>query len=291
MGESSTIGVLLAWAKQALDQAGVENASQESRWLVAHALGVEQHHLASRAEQPVADGTREQAEALVSRRSAREPLQYILGTQEFCGLEFHVTPAVLIPRPETELLVQEALRVVDFNKEAVLVDVGTGSGCVGVTLATILGKTRVLAVDRSPEALAVAKANGERHGVGDRIEWVEGDLLLSLRDRGLAGKVDVIVSNPPYIAETDWLDLQPEVRDFEPRSALIGGPTGTEFHERLLRESMEFLAPGGTLVMEIGQGQLPVVQRMAEQTGGYEALRAVKDEAGIERVVILQRVE
>jgi len=291
MAESLTIGGLLAWAKQALDQAGVEHASQESRWLVAHALGVEQHQLASRAEQPVADGMREQAEALVSRRSLREPLQYILGTQEFCGLEFHVTPAVLIPRPETELLVQEALRVVDFNKEAVLVDVGTGSGCVAVTLATILGNARVVAVDRFPEALAVAKGNGERHGVGDRIEWVEGDLLLSLRERGLAGKADVIVSNPPYIAETDCLGLQPEVREFEPRTALIGGPTGTEFHERLLRESMEFLVPGGTLVMEIGQGQLPAVQRVAEQIGGYEALRAVKDEAGIDRVVILQRVE
>jgi len=291
MTESSTIGALLAWAKQALEQAGVENASQESRWLVAHALGWEQHHLASKAEQPVADGMRMQVEALVSRRSAREPLQYILGTQEFCGLEFHVTPAVLIPRPETELLVQEALRVVAFNQEAVLVDVGTGSGCVAVTLATILGKARVVAVDRSPEALAVAKDNAERHGIVDRIEWVEGDLLVSLRDRDLAGKVEVIVSNPPYIAETDWVGLQPEVREFEPRSALVSGPTGTEFHERLLRDSKEFLAPGGTLVMEIGQGQLPAVQRIAEQVGGYEALRAVKDEAGIERIVILHRVE
>lgn len=291
MTESSTIGALLAWAKQALEQAGVENASQESRWLVAHALGLEQHHLASKAEQPVADGMRVQVKALVSRRSLREPLQYILGTQEFCGLEFHVTPAVLIPRPETELLVQEALRVVAFNQEAVLVDVGTGSGCVAVTLATILGKARVVGVDRSPEALAVAKDNAERHGIVDRIEWVEGDLLVSLRERDLAGKVEVIVSNPPYIAEMDWVGLQPEVREFEPRSALVSGPTGTEFHERLLRDSKEFLAPGGTLVMEIGQGQLPAVQRIAEQVGGYEALRAVKDEAGIERIVILHRVE
>jgi len=291
MAESSTIGALLAWARQALEQAGVENALQESRWLVAHVLGWEQHQLASKAEQPVADDMREQAEALVSRRSAREPLQYILGTQEFCGLEFHVTPAVLIPRPETELLVQEALRVVDFTKEAVLIDVGTGSGCVAITLATILGNARIVALDRSPEALAVAKDNARRHGVADRIEWVESDLLVSLRERGLAGQADVIVSNPPYIAETDWSGLQPEVREFEPRPALVGGQTGTEIHERLLRESMEFLVPGGTLVMEIGQGQLPVVQRMAEQTGGYEALRAVKDEAGIERVVILQRVE
>ena len=291
MTESNTIGAFLAWARQALEQAGVETAAQESRWLVAHALGLEQHQLASRAEQPVPGDRRAQAEALVLRRSAREPLQYILGTQEFCGLEFQVTPAVLIPRPETELLVQEALRVVDFNTASVLIDVGTGSGCVAITLATILGRAQLVAVDRSPEALAVARANAERHGVADRIEWVEGDLLGALRERGLAGTVEVIVSNPPYIAETDWMGLQPEVREFEPRSALVGGPTGTEYHERLLGESAEFLAPGGTLIMEIGQGQLPAVRKLAEQAGRYEPLRVVKDEAGIDRVVILQRME
>ncbi|MDH5642279.1 MAG: peptide chain release factor N(5)-glutamine methyltransferase, partial [Nitrospira sp.] len=208
MAESKTIEKLLAWAKQSLERAGVENAAQQSRWLVAHALGVEQHHLASKAEQPVADGAGAQAESLVSRRAAREPLQYILGTQEFCGLEFHVTPAVLIPRPETELLVQEALRVIDFGQQAVLVDVGTGSGCVAVTLATILGNARIVAVDRSPEALAVAKGNAERHGVADRIDWMEGDLLAPLRALDLAAQVDVIMSNPPYIAETDWAGLQ-----------------------------------------------------------------------------------
>jgi release factor glutamine methyltransferase len=274
-----------------LEQAGVENAAQESRWLVAHALGLDSHHLASKAEQPVSSEMWRHAESLVSRRAAREPLQYILGTQEFCGLEFHVSPAVLIPRPETELLVQESLRVVDFGTEAVLVDVGTGSGCVAVTLATILSTARIVAVDRSPEALAVAKGNAERHAVADRIDWMEGDLLSPLRERGMAGMVDVIVSNPPYIAEADWAGLQPEVREFEPRSALIGGPKGTEFHERLLRESVEYLVPGGSLVMEIGQGQLPAVQQMAGQMGQYGPLQVVKDEAGIERVIIVQRMK
>ena len=291
MDQLNSIEMLLARARQALGQAGVENAAQESRWLVAHALGLEQHHLASKAEQPVADDLWARAEMLVARRAAHEPLQYILGTQEFCGLEFYVTPAVLIPRPETELLVQEALRVVDFNKEAVLVDVGTGSGCVAVTLATILSHARIVALDRSAEALAIAKNNAERHGVSGRIDWIEGDLLAPLRDQGLAGTVDVIVSNPPYIAEADWADLQLEVREFEPRSALVSGPQGTEFHERLLRESVEFLIPGGSLVMEIGQGQLPAVRRIVEQVGRYEALQVVQDEAGIERIVIVHRME
>ncbi|MDH4329829.1 MAG: peptide chain release factor N(5)-glutamine methyltransferase, partial [Nitrospira sp.] len=249
------------------------------------------HHLASKAEQPVSAEQWEHAGSLVSRRAAREPLQYILGTQEFCGLEFQVSSAVLIPRPETEVLVQETLRAVDLDNESVLVDMGTGSGCVAITLATILGKARIVAVDRSPEALAVAKDNAERHAVAEKIQWVEGDLLSALRGLGMAGAVDVIASNPPYIAEADWAGLQPEVREFEPRSALFSGPKGTEFHERLLRESKEFLAPGGSLVMEIGQGQYMAVRQMAEHIGGYAPLRVVEDEAGIERVVIATRME
>lgn len=291
MTASNTIDALLAWARQGLDQTGIENAAQESRWLVGHALGLEPHQLVSQAEQPVPPEQRTQAESLVARRAAREPLQYILGTQEFCGLEFFVSPAVLIPRPETEVLLQEALRAVDLNKNSVMVDVGTGSGCVAVTLATIVQQARILAVDRSPEALAAAKANAERQTVADRIEFIEGDLLSPLRDRGLTGQVDVIVSNPPYIAESDWAGLQPEIRDFEPRSALVSGPTGTEFHERLLRESKEYLVPGGSLVMEIGQGQRPAIQKMAEQLGGYTPIETAKDGAGIERIVIFRRLD
>ena len=289
MAESKTIEALVGGVRHALEQAGVETAVQESRWLVAHALGLESHHLASKAQEPVSAEQWAHAVSLASRRAVREPLQYILGTQEFCGLEFHVSPAVLIPRPETEVLVQEAVRAVDLDKESVLVDVGTGSGCVAVALATILGNARIIAVDRSPQALAVAKGNAERHAVAEKIEWMESDLLSALRERGMTGTVDIIVSNPPYIAEADWAGLQPEVREFEPRSALFSGPTGAEFHERLLRESKEFLVPGGTLVMEIGQGQCAAVRQMAERIGGYAPLRVVEDEAGIERVVIARR--
>lgn len=289
MAESKTIEALTVWVRHALEQAGVETAVQESRWLVAHVLKLESHHLASKAQEPVSAEQWAHAVSLASRRAAREPLQYILGTQEFCGLEFQVSPAVLIPRPETEVLVQEAVRAVDLDKESVLVDVGTGSGCVAVALATILGNARIVAVDRSPQALAVAKGNAERHAVAEKIEWMESDLLSALREQGMVGTVDIIVSNPPYIAEADWAGLQPEVREFEPRSALFSGPTGTEFHERLLRESKEFLVPGGTLVMEIGQGQCAAVRQMAERIGGYAPIRVVKDEAGIERVVIARR--
>ncbi len=290
MAELKTIGALVAWARRSLDHAGVENATQEALWLLAHALGRQSHCLTSDAESPVSDQLWARAESLVSRRVAREPLQYILGTQEFCGLEFHVNPAVLIPRPETELLIQEVVRRRVVNKYTTLVDVATGSGCVAITLATILNGKRILALDRFPEALAVAMRNAERHAVGDKIEWLEGDLLSPLREKGMAGAVDVIVSNPPYIAEADWAGLQPEVRIYEPRPALIAGQKGTEFHERLLHDSREYLVPGGLLVMEIGQGQAAALRQLAEQQGGYAALRMVEDAAGIDRVMIAERM-
>lgn len=289
MSDSRTVGKLLVNAQQMLEGAGIANAVQEARWLLAYALEMKHHELASRTEQSVTEEQLARVLSLVRRRESREPLQYILGTQEFCGLEFSVTPAVLIPRPETELLIQETVREGGFAEGAVLVDVGTGSGCVAVTLATILGDMRIFALDCSHDALSVAKGNAERHGVSDKIVWLEGDLLSPLREYSVAGAVDAIVSNPPYIAEAEWAGLQPEVRDYEPRQALLAGPQGTEFHERLIHDAKQFLVPGGLLVMELGQGQAPLVRRVAEAAGGYTGLQTVKDEAGIERVLIARR--
>lgn len=289
MSDSQAVGKLLVNAQQMLEGAGIANAVQEARWLLAYALEMEHHELASRTEQSVTAEQLARVLSLVRRRESREPLQYILGTQEFCGLEFSVTPAVLIPRPETELLIQETVREGGFAEGVVLVDVGTGSGCVAVTLATILSGMRIFALDCSRDALSVAKGNAERHGVSDKIVWLEGDLLSPLREYSVVGAVDAIISNPPYIAETEWAGLQPEVRDYEPRQALLAGPQGTEFHERLIHDSKQFLVPGGLLVMELGQGQAPLVRRVAEAAGGYTGLQTVKDEAGIERVLIARR--
>lgn len=291
MPELKTVGALVVWARQSLVQAGVSNGAQEAVWLLEHALALRSHQLVSQTDRLVSPDVRARIEALVARRVAREPLQYLLGTQEFCGLEFSVSPAVLIPRPETELLIQYIVDHVHALPEATIVDVGTGSGCVAITLAARLKGRRILAIDRSPEALEVAQRNAVRHAVRDRIEWLEGDLLAPLRERQVADTIDVIVSNPPYISESDWAGLEPEVRVFEPRMALIGGTQGTEFHERLLRESREFLAPGGLLIMEIGVGQAATVRQFAEQIGGYTALRIIEDAAGIERVVMAQRAE
>jgi release factor glutamine methyltransferase len=290
MSDTQAVGKLLASAQHILERAGIANAAQEARWLLAYALEMKHHELVSRSEQPVTAEQLARVMSVVRRRGSGEPLQYIVGSQEFCGLEFSVNPAVLIPRPETELLIQETLREGGFSESAVLVDVGTGSGCVAVTLATILGGARIFALDCSHDALSVAKGNAERHGVSDKIIWLEGDLLSPLRACSVAGAVDAIISNPPYIAEAEWAGLQPEVRDYEPRCALLAGPQGIEFHERLIHDAKEFLSPGGLLVMELGQGQSSLVRRLAEEAGGYTGLQTVKDEAGIARVLIARRV-
>jgi release factor glutamine methyltransferase len=291
MPELRTVGALVTWARQSLAQAGVSNGAQEAMWLLEHALAVRSHQLVSQTDRLVSSDVWACVESLVARRVAREPLQYLLGTQEFSGLEFSVSPAVLIPRPETELLIHHVVDYVQTLSTATIVDVGTGSGCVAVTLASRLKGQRILAIDRSSEALAVAMTNAARHAVSGRIEWLEGDLLAPLRGRLSEGTVDVIVSNPPYISESDWAGLEPEVRVFEPRMALVGGVQGTEFHERLLRESRGFLVPGGLLVMEMGAGQATTVRQLAEQIGGYAALRIIQDAAGIERVVMAQRLK
>lgn len=289
MSDPQAVGKLLVNAQQILEGAGIANAAQEVRWLLAYALEMKHHELASRTEQSVTTEQLARVMSVVRRRELREPLQYILGSQEFCGLDFSVTSAVLIPRPETELLIQESLREGRFVEGAVLVDVGTGSGCVAVTLATILDGMRIFALDCSHAALKVAKGNADRHGVGDKIIWLEGDLLSPLKECVGVGTVDAIISNPPYIAEADWAGLQPEVRDYEPRGALLAGPQGIEFHVRLIHDSKEFLAPGGLLVMELGQNQAPLVRRAVEEATGYTGLQTVEDEAGIERILIARR--
>lgn len=288
--ELKTVGALATWARQSLAQAGMSNGAQEAMWLLEHALEVRSHQLLSQTDRLVSPDVWGRAESLIARRMACEPLQYILGTQEFCGLEFAVSPAVLIPRPETELLVREIVRQHRADQAAILVDVGTGSGCLAVTLAAMLRGAKVLAIDRSADAVQMAKRNAATHGVLDAIEWLQGDLLAPLAGRGLEGRVDVIVSNPPYIAERDMPGLQPEVRLFEPHLALVSGPLGTEFHRRLFQDALPFLAPQGVLVMEIGQGQAAAVRELAQDTGGYAPVVLVEDAAGIERVVIARKL-
>jgi release factor glutamine methyltransferase len=276
--------------RRLLEQAGIESAEQEAFWIVQHVLRLPTHHVVADRDRVLSPVERVTVRGMIERRVGREPLQYILGTQEFCRLEFAVNPAVLIPRPETELLVEYVAQRIPAERQATIVDVCTGSGCIAIAIARLRPRVRVIAIDLSSLALDVARQNALRHGVGERITWLEGDLLGALAEQGLEGQVDVIVSNPPYIAEADWVTLQPEVRLFEPRAALVAGPQGTELHERLLKEADRYLSPVGAVMMEIGAGQASAMRRIVNQIPSYRFHRLVYDAAGLERVVILERV-
>ena len=281
----TTLAGLLREGISILSEGGIRNAEHEAVWIMDFALGASRLTLRLEGQRQVTAEDRSRAIELFGRRAAREPLQFILGTQEFCGLEFEVGPAALIPRPETELLVEEVLRHCVSGSHPMIADIGTGSGCVAVALAHSLPSASLYATDLSPAALDLARSNAARHAVEHRVVFLTGDLFEPLRGRGLEGRLAAVVSNPPYIADGEVAGLPPEVGSFEPKLALAGGVDGLALHRRLLDEAPEFLTPGGLLALEVGLGQADRLRRMALVGGGYDWIRTTPDAAGIERVV------
>ena len=281
-----SVGELRRQAQDVLKVTGVDNPVQEADWLLAAALGLPLHMLIAEGNRAVSSVQAEQAWSLIRRRASREPLQYLLGTQEFRGLEMAVMPDVLIPRPETELLVEATLQAVTGIAGPRVLDVGTGSGCIAVSLARERSDATVFALDISAPALAVAQSNAIRYGVCDRIRFVQADLLTAFSPDGV---FDVIVSNPPYIPVHELDALQPEVAWYEPRVALAAGPDGLDHHRRLLKDAPELLKGGGHLIMELGCGQADQVLRLSQQTGAFSTLECRKDASGIERVLVARK--
>ncbi len=246
-----------------LDLARIADTRRAAGILLGHLLGVDRTYLLTRSNEPVDEPVYQNYLGLIRRRAGGEPLQYITGRQEFYGLDFTVTPDVLIPRPETEFLVERAIELAG-DRALTIVDVGTGSGCVAVALAFYLPAARVIATEISPPALRVARSNAERHNVAERIIFLEGDLLEPLAGLELESAVDLLVSNPPYVPERDRAGLQTEVRDYEPEGALFGGDEGLDFYRRLLAEGGRVVKPCGHLALEIGYGQLDGVLALAD---------------------------
>jgi release factor glutamine methyltransferase len=273
-------------ARAALVNAGIhpDTAALDADLLARHAVGWDVATWLMRRSETADEAFRQRYDAFVERRLAREPVAYIRGVQEFWGRDFVVSPAVLIPRPETELVVEEALRFLAGRPAATVIDVGTGSGCIALTVLLESPSARVYGVDVSARALAVARENAARHGVADRVHFIEGAYF------GAAPRpADLIVSNPPYVAEGDRPGLAPEVRDHEPSVALFGGADGWRDIRRILRGAATALSPGGVLIVELGYGQ---GEQIAEETSAVAPLRLEhirQDLQGIPRVAVIRR--
>jgi len=277
-----TIAEILKEAALELESAGVPEARREAGSLLSFVLEKDRTFLISHAEESVDENSLVRLREFVERRAVGEPLQYITGVQDFYGREFRVTPDVLIPRPETELLVEAALEIV--SDASFICDVGTGSGCIGVTLLCELVNAPAVLIDKSPAALEIAKINAQKHSVADRARFIVSDCFNSLDSQ----KFDLIVSNPPYVAESALAGLQREVRDHEPLVALSPGGDGLSVIRRLIDEGPTFIKPNGHMLMEIGFDQGEVVAGLIN--GSTWSLREIRpDLQGIPRIVVLQK--
>ncbi|MCB9453915.1 MAG: peptide chain release factor N(5)-glutamine methyltransferase [Anaerolineaceae bacterium] len=278
-----TIREVLRTARKRIEPVS-ESAGLDVHILLGKVLGVERAYLLANPSHVLTEDQRHRFEALVERCAAGEPLPYILGRWAFYDREFIVTPAVLIPRPETELLLEQALVFVKSNPAATAIDIGTGSGALAVTLAVHCPAARVYAVDISPAALAVARCNAAENAVMERITFLEGDLLAPLLDNAVQG--DVILANLPYIASDDLPGLT--VTRYEPRLALDGGADGLDLMRRLLAQLPGVLRPGGLALLEIGADQGAAASELAQTALPQATVRVIQDYAGLDRIVAIQ---
>ena len=314
--EPWTIGRLLQWTVDYLKGHASESPRQDAEVLLAEALGCRRIDLYTRFDETPGDAMRTAFRELVRRRAEGTPVAYLVGRREFYSLSFCVTPDVLIPRPETELLVVAALDLAKTkgegrglgtlvpselpsevpndegsgipNRQIFIADVGTGSGIIAVCLAKHLPHCRVMAIDVSRAALDVAAGNAKQHGVADRIEFVQSDLFAAVPTER---RFDFVVSNPPYVAEAEMERLAPDVRKFEPRVALLAGPRGTEVIESLIPQAAERLLPGGHLLMEISPMIHDTVRRLLEADSRFDLGPTIKDLARLPRVVQARRID
>lgn len=307
MSESWTVLRLLTWTTDFLRQRGAQSPRLDAEVLLAAAKGCERIMLYTAFDEVVSDEVRGKFRELVKRRAEGAPVAYLVGKKEFYSLPLKVTPDVLIPRPETEFVVIAAIdhlkqfREVETGPKSKVqgpeagdlghstldnglraADVGTGSGAIAVAIAKHVPNCRVTAIDKSPAALAIARDNASRHQVSDRIEFVQGDLLAAIPAEP---RFAVIASNPPYVSESEYAALSPEVKDHEPKLALVAGPTGTEVIERLISQAAERLSAGGLLVIEVSPMIAPRVVELVAADGHFETGTIVKDLAQQARVV------
>jgi release factor glutamine methyltransferase len=286
--EPWTVGRLLQWTADYLKSHNSESPRLDAEVLLAEALGCQRIELYTTFDDVPGDDRRTAFRELVRRRAEGTPVAYLVGRREFYSLSFRVTPDVLIPRPETELLVVAVLDLVKENTAATggqapaIADIGAGSGIIAVCLAKNLLASHITAVDISPAALAVARDNAKQHGVADRIDFIQSDLFVAVPPDQ---QFDFVVSNPPYITAAEMEKLAPDVRKFEPYTALLAGPKGTEVIERLIPQAVARLRPGGHLLMEISPTIHDAVRSLLEADNRFDLGPTIKDLARLPRVV------
>ena len=272
-----------------LSAAGIESPRLDAELLFRHALDISQVEFYLHFDDTIGPEHERRFWRLIRRRARREPLAYITEHKEFWSLDFKVTPDVLIPRPETELLVEAVVERAQrmLRSPLKILDIGTGSGAIAVCLAKELREAQITGVDISSAALRVARENAERHGVADQIRFVEGDLLAPLAEE--RENFDLIVANPPYVRSGDLAELAPEIRQWEPITALDGGADGLDIYRRVVNECGGYLASEGHLLFEIGEYMAEAVGQLIEGAGGFEAATLLQDYAGKDRVIATQK--
>ena len=281
---TSSIHDLLAEATRELAAAGVREARTDATLLLGEALNRDRSFMIAHPEHSVAANQLQKFREFIARRASGEPLQYITGHQEFFKLDFEVTPDVLIPRPETEVIVEVALEILRPDQSARLLDIGAGSGCLAISILKELTNARAVAIDISESALKVALRNAERHGVMDRLRVIESDLFSAMASDDM---FDLLVSNPPYVPEAELKSLQPEVQ-YEPAAALAGGADGLATIRRILRDAPPFLCAGGYLIFEIGFGQSESIETLVGARD-WQMIEIRRDLQGIPRTVVVRR--
>jgi release factor glutamine methyltransferase len=283
-----TVRAALLDGTQLLQAAAIDSARLEAEVLMCHVLGFDKSQLYLNLDEQLDHGGKYQFDVFLMRRLRREPVAYITGCQEFWSLDFRVTPDVLIPRPETERLVEIALNcagAVDRGLPLRILDIGTGSGAIAVSLAKELPQAQLWATDVSLPALEIARHNAAHHGVAERIQFAGSDLFDSVRESGF----HLIVSNPPYVGRGELANLVPEVSRWEPRTALDGGADGLDYYRGIIREAYRHLLPGGAVIMEIGADLGRPVAQLLRDAGNYTAPKIYQDYACRDRVVVAYR--
>lgn len=290
MAEIWTIGKILKWTEEYFQKYNIENPRLDAEVLLGYVMNKERIFLYVHFDQPLDSEELAKFKECIKKRAMKMPVAYITGVREFMGLDFKVTEATLIPRPDTEILVETAMERLgkiagnEAGTGKCFADLGTGSGAICLSILNYMKEIEAVTVDISPKAIAVAKENAEKFAVSDRIEFLEGDFLKPLENKG---KFTAILSNPPYIPKQDILGLESDVKDFEPMGALDGGIDGLDFYRQLLVKSANYIEDGGFLAIEIGINQSQAILEMAKRNLMWGKVEVIKDLAGIDRCVVL----